>query len=99
MWLGAVSDYSKMMITPLIGPLLLLLLLVVVVVVLVTVAGGARTTNSRPTWLSHVATLELQGSKVRDTVKWLEVWRNVGFPSSWAYLLDNVGLISLNGLF
>ena len=32
MWLGAVSDYSKMMITPLIGPLLLLLLLVVVVV-------------------------------------------------------------------
>ena len=37
--------------------------------------GGGRNKNSRPTSLSHVVTLELQGSKVRDTGEGLsECW-------------------------
>ena len=39
-----------------------------------------RNKNSRPTQLSHVVTLELQGHKVRDTVEGLA---NVGFESRW----------------
>ena len=31
--------------------------------------GGGRNKHSRPTKLSHVVTLELQGDKVRDTVE------------------------------
>ena len=37
--------------------------------VVVVVVG--RNKNSRPTSLSHVATLELKGDKVRDTVEGL----------------------------
>ena len=39
------------------------------VVVVVGGGGGGRNKHSRPTKLSHVVTLELQGDKVRDTVE------------------------------
>ena len=53
---------------------LVVVVVVVVVLVQVVVVVG-RNKNGRPTSLSHVVTLELQGDKVSDTVEGLsECW-------------------------
>ena len=55
--------------------LVVVVVVVVVLVQVVVVVVVGRNKNGRPTSLSHVVTLELQGDKVSDTVEGLsECW-------------------------